>query len=502
MKKYIVIVFIIQLLTSCSSTGQTAGAPYPSHQNDVYISIEVPPLIKTDTMTLLLYKHVLGYVEGFNTISNKHTQYVKYHALREKDNSFHFKIPDVHQVEYVTIGGEKNTLWGQDNIVPMLDLYMIKPGDSVSLSILWDSSYHADAHLLPCVLSDNKLHHLPEIVRFPFLKYLLQYRFEFSGKGASKYDCRYKLDRIIQVNALNLDTMVSSVDRYKHDMDSLSYQVLKADAIGCYEKSIYRVYHYRNKNDSLRKFEENYFNHAHSYSKITNKAKSLSRYYPYALLVRAYARFSKQAKLRIYSYIKNNYHGELRDKLITLFLLHNQIPDSTGIWKDASRIVKTGYCKKQVERMMKGRVRGMPAYNFALQDTKGKVVRLSDFKGKVVFLDFWFTGCHACSGFYKSTLASIEDEYSGDPNVRFVTISVDFKKNVWINSINSNLYTSPAIINLYTGGYGENCATIKHYHIIGYPQPYIIDKDGRIYTAGLRDKKKIETAIKAALAAK
>jgi thiol-disulfide isomerase/thioredoxin len=39
---------------------------------------------------------------------------------------------------------------------------------------------------------------------------------------------------------------------------------------------------------------------------------------------------------------------------------------------------------------------GSPAPNFLLADYEGNAVRLSDFRGKVVFLNFWATWCTAC----------------------------------------------------------------------------------------------------------
>src|SRR5437764_1505959 len=37
-----------------------------------------------------------------------------------------------------------------------------------------------------------------------------------------------------------------------------------------------------------------------------------------------------------------------------------------------------------------------PAPNFALAGIDGRTVRLSDYRGKVVLLNFWYTGCAPC----------------------------------------------------------------------------------------------------------
>lgn len=37
-----------------------------------------------------------------------------------------------------------------------------------------------------------------------------------------------------------------------------------------------------------------------------------------------------------------------------------------------------------------------PAAGFALTDAKGAPVKLTDYKGRVVLLNFWATWCHGC----------------------------------------------------------------------------------------------------------
>ena len=128
----------------------------------------------------------------------------------------------------------------------------------------------------------------------------------------------------------------------------------------------------------------------------------------------------------------------------------------------------------------------MPAYAFALPDANGKVIRLADLKGKVVFIDFWYTGCGACSKFYLTVLHEVEKTFAGREDIVFLTISIDSTKEQWLKSLKEGRYTStdaPNVINLYTDGQAAEHEIIKWYKIRGYPQQILIGKDGKIIRA-------------------
>jgi len=65
---------------------------------------------------------------------------------------------------------------------------------------------------------------------------------------------------------------------------------------------------------------------------------------------------------------------------------------------------------------------GTYAPDFELKDEKGKLVKLSDLRGKYVYLDFWATWCMPCLQEMKAMPSLVEDY--GD-QVTFVSISMD-----------------------------------------------------------------------------
>jgi len=179
--------------------------------------------------------------------------------------------------------------------------------------------------------------------------------------------------------------------------------------------------------------------------------------------------------------IKNNFSGNLRDKLITAYVVlsYHRRPDMPKLGKEVLKLVKLDYCREALNNIFSNRMPGAKAYDFALQDSSGNVIKLSDFKGKVVVMDFFFTGCVGCWQLNKE-MANIYSQYQGNPKIAFVSVSIDKDINEWKSSLKTNLYTHPHSINLFTNGYGSLHPIISHYGIIAYPTVLIIDKSGKI----------------------
>jgi len=123
---------------------------------------------------------------------------------------------------------------------------------------------------------------------------------------------------------------------------------------------------------------------------------------------------------------------------------------------------------------------GRKAFNFTLTNQWDQKVSLSDFKGKVVILDFWFKGCFFCAQLEKR-MKGIRQHFAQDTKVVFVSVNVDNDKNEFLKGLASGLYTGKDEVNLFTGGAAFDHPLVKYYRIIGCPEMVIIDKKQRTF---------------------
>lgn len=180
--------------------------------------------------------------------------------------------------------------------------------------------------------------------------------------------------------------------------------------------------------------------------------------------------------------------NRLTDKILTHYVLdyYRDFKNGDSILNASTKIVKDEVWSSMLSEYADSQLAGSKGFDFKLEDIEGNPVSLTDFRGKLVFIDFWYTGCAACGSFYRNDLKPVEEHFSTNPNIVFISISADIVKENWRNSLNTQSYTSTKmknVRNLYTDGKGKGHPVITNYKVTSYPRPIIIDPNGKIYKA-------------------
>lgn len=118
-----------------------------------------------------------------------------------------------------------------------------------------------------------------------------------------------------------------------------------------------------------------------------------------------------------------------------------------------------------------------PVPDFTLHDRAGKTVRLSDYRGKVVFLNFWASWCEPC----KEEMPSMELLYRTIKDRGFEMIAVNVERMEKLNILlgKSNVKTFVDDLNLSFVVIHDGWGNVdRAYKLTGVPETYIIDQNG------------------------
>jgi len=121
-----------------------------------------------------------------------------------------------------------------------------------------------------------------------------------------------------------------------------------------------------------------------------------------------------------------------------------------------------------------------PAHDFSLQGEKGSV-SLSQYKGQVVYLDFWASWCGPCRQSFP-WMNEMQQRY-GAKGFKVIAINLDKEKALR----DKFLEAVPA---KFTIAYDPDGKVAEQYRVQGMPSSYLIDRNGNIYThhLGFREK--------------
>ena len=121
-----------------------------------------------------------------------------------------------------------------------------------------------------------------------------------------------------------------------------------------------------------------------------------------------------------------------------------------------------------------------PAPDFELTDQYGQTHRLSDYRGKVVFLNFWATWCPPCRA-EMPDIQKLYEEFQKEGREDVVFLSVAYPNLGSEQDIagitaflEDNGYTYPALMD-------EAGVTINDYYISAFPTTFMIGADGNIF---------------------
>ncbi|WMT81234.1 cytochrome c biogenesis protein/redoxin [Terrisporobacter mayombei] len=135
------------------------------------------------------------------------------------------------------------------------------------------------------------------------------------------------------------------------------------------------------------------------------------------------------------------------------------------------------------------------ALDFDLYDQYGKKHKLSDYKGKTVFLNYWATWCPPCKG-EMPYIEELYKEYNKNKNdviilgVASPNLGNEGSKEDIEKFLKEEGYTFPVV-------FDEGGSQIYGYGISSFPSTFIIDKDGYItkYVPGAMDKETMRNLI-------
>ncbi len=124
---------------------------------------------------------------------------------------------------------------------------------------------------------------------------------------------------------------------------------------------------------------------------------------------------------------------------------------------------------------------GAPAPDFEMVSPKGDSLRLSDFKGKLVYIDLWATWCVPCREEFKYS-KKLSDRYAGREDLVFMYVSMQNDTEAWRKFLSKN----PSLKGIHgiqqesSDPEKPETTAFRLYKAPGIPHYILIDKAGNI----------------------
>ena len=151
------------------------------------------------------------------------------------------------------------------------------------------------------------------------------------------------------------------------------------------------------------------------------------------------------------------------------------------------------YFLQNITRVLKSVAIGSKAPEIEQADTSGKMIRLSDIKGRAILIDFWASWCKPCRGENPHVVDTYKKFHK--KGLEIIGVSLDASKAAWRDAIEKDglSWTQVSDLNAWNNKYA------LLFGVRGIPDNFLLDKDGVIIDTNLRGKQ-LQKAVRKALA--
>ncbi|MBW1656961.1 TlpA disulfide reductase family protein [Flavobacterium quisquiliarum] len=189
-----------------------------------------------------------------------------------------------------------------------------------------------------------------------------------------------------------------------------------------------------------------------------------------------------KSKDEVRTYLENEINSNtvppsLVAKLKEIYIAENlPIADFEKLKEKSDKLNEEEKSKKIMEQFG-----GTTPADFALKNLEGKEVKLSDYKGKVVVLDFWATWCGPCKASFPKMQELVTKYKDKDVTFLFINTWEDKKEEEVLKNVTNYLTEKKYTFHVVFDSKSE---VVTKYKIQGIPTSILIGKDGNILFSG------------------